>query len=97
MRERTDLFSLPLKDLFLFARRQSSLDMSHDNHHCYFPSVICETTYCSCRQTNAEMNMCSLGPVHMYPEIFESETFSFRIQKFHDHTYSVNPAYESAT
>ena len=55
MRERTDLFSLPLKDLFLFARRQSSLDMSHDNHHCYLPSVICETTYCWCRQKNAEM------------------------------------------
>ena len=53
--ERKNWPLLPLKDLFLFARRQSSLDMSHDNHHCYLPSVICETTYCWCRQKNAEM------------------------------------------
>ena len=31
---------------------------------------------------NANFKSVILGPVHMYPDIFESATFSFRIQKF---------------
>ena len=31
---------------------------------------------------NANFKSVLLGPVHMYPDIFESATFSFRIQKF---------------
>ena len=31
---------------------------------------------------NANFKSVILGPVHMYPDIFESATVSFRIQKF---------------
>ena len=37
---------------------------------------------------NANFKSVILGPVHMYPDIFESATFSFRIQKFlRSHAY----------
>ena len=32
--------------------------------------------------TTYQLGNAQLGPVHTYPDIFESATFSFRIQKF---------------
>ena len=37
----------------------------------FAPNIVCNSTI-----------NCSLGPVHTYRDIFESATFSFRIQKF---------------